>query len=257
MSATRIFDQHHYDLLNRARGDVVSQILGQLKPTLNLETAIDVGCGLGHFSGLLSSLGFHVTGVDGRSENVHESARRFPATQFFKINVEDAQITQLGTFDLVFCFGLLYHLENPLLAIRNLRGITKSLLLVEGLVYPGNDPIMGLVDETEYEDQGLRNFAFYPTEACLVKMLYRAGYANVYRFLMLPAHPEYQDAYGRPRNRTVLAASLKPLPTDLLSLIEEPSSASKPWLKTSSGDSSFVSRLRRIVNAVYRKKPTQ
>ena len=62
------------------------------------------------------------------------------------------------------------------------------MLLVEGLIYPGDDPIMGLVDETEYEDQGFRNFAFYPTEACLLKMLYRAGYANVYRFLMLPAH---------------------------------------------------------------------
>ena len=196
---------------------MVSQILGQLKPKLNLDTAVDVGCGLGHFSGLLNSLGFYVTGVDGRAENVQESARRFPATQFLNINVEDAQIAQLGTFDLVFCFGLLYHLENPLLAIRNLRAITKSLLLVEGLIYPGDDPIMGLVDETEYEDQGLRNFAFYPTEACLIKMLYRAGYSNVYRLLMLPAHPGYQDEPRRPRNRTVLAASLEPLPTDLLS----------------------------------------
>jgi SAM-dependent methyltransferase len=250
LSATRIFDQHHYELLNRARGDVVTRLLGQLKPELDLENAIDVGCGLGHFSGLLNSLGFHVIGVDGRAENVNESARRFPAIQFLNINVEDAQITQLGTFDLVFCFGLLYHLENPLLAIRNLRAMTSSMLLVEGLIYPGDDPIMGLVDETEYEDQGLRNFAFYPTESCLVKMLYRVGYANVYRFLMLAAHPEYRDAPGRPRNRTILAASLKPLTTELLAPIKEPSSATKPWLKTSNLGLSVVSRLRRIVNAV-------
>jgi SAM-dependent methyltransferase len=244
LSAPRIFDQHHYDLLNRARGEVVSRLLTDIQASMGLRTAVDVGCGLGHFASLLSSLGFEVSAVDGRSENALEAARRLPTIKFHTLNVEDPQLVHLGTFDLVFCFGLLYHLENPLLALRNLHAMTNTLLLVEGLVYPGDEPIMALVDETEYEDQGLRHFAFYPSEACLVKMMYRVGYSNVYRFAIPPAHPEYQEVHGRPKNRTVLAASLKPLATRLLSPIEEPRNAAKPWLTAPNGETSPISRLR-------------
>jgi len=47
------------------RGDVVSRACRRIKEPLSLRTAIDVGCGLGYFSGFLRSLGFDVTAVDG------------------------------------------------------------------------------------------------------------------------------------------------------------------------------------------------
>ena len=74
MASTRIFDQQHYYLLNSSRGEVVSRLLAEIKMPLGLRTAVDVGCGLGHFSGLLQSIGFEITGVDGRQQNVEESA---------------------------------------------------------------------------------------------------------------------------------------------------------------------------------------
>jgi 2-polyprenyl-3-methyl-5-hydroxy-6-metoxy-1,4-benzoquinol methylase len=104
---------------------------------LGLRTALDVGCGLGHFSGLLHSSGLQVSAVDGRQGNVEEGRRRYPQVSFRKFDAEDYALRELGKFDLVFCFGLLYHLENPMLTIRHLQAMTKTLLLVEAVTFPG------------------------------------------------------------------------------------------------------------------------
>lgn len=229
MSAPPVFDQQHYELLNRARGDVVRALLGELKGPLGLQTAVDVGCGLGYFSAFLKSLGFDVTAVDGRQQNLDEAQRRNPDIRFMQFDAEDAAIRSLGKFDLVFCFGLLYHLENPFLTIRHLHAMTRSLLLVEAVTYLGDDPIMGFVDEPGWEDQGLRNYAFYPTEACLIKMIYRAGFSSVFRFATIPDHPEYHDSVESRRIRTTLAASTIKVSSGLLTPVPEPPSARNPW----------------------------
>jgi hypothetical protein len=37
----------------------------------------------------------------------------------------------IGTFDLVFCAGVLYHLRNPFLAIEKMRSVTGKHLILE------------------------------------------------------------------------------------------------------------------------------
>lgn len=183
-------------------------MLEEVRGPMGLDKAVDVGCGLGHFSGFLNGLGLDVVGVDGRDENVREASRRFPKIPFNTVNVENPEIRELGRFDLVLCFGLLYHLENPLLAIRNLHEMTSKLLIVESVVFPGTTPIMALVDESQTEDQGINHFAFYPTGACLTKMIYRAGFPLVYEIACKPRLPEYVEAKGEGPSRIMLAAGL-------------------------------------------------
>ncbi len=86
------------------------------------------------------------------------------------------------------CFGLLYHLENPLLAIRNLRGLTEKCLLLESMCLPGEKPSMPLRAQPRQEDQSLTEVAWYSSEVSLVKMLYRSGFSMVYRVIPLPDH---------------------------------------------------------------------
>jgi len=243
-----IFDAVHYESLNTSRGAVVSALLAQLKEPLQLRTAIDVGCGLGYFSALLKSLGFEVSAVDGRQQNVEEANRRNPGINFACCDAQSPELLKQGKFDLVFCFGLLYHLENPFLTIRYLREMTRNLLLVEGVIYPGADPIMGLVDEGLTEDQGLNHVAFYPTESCLVKMLYRSGFAHVYRFQPLADHPEYRSTSRSRQVRTMLAASPTPLSTALLRQLPEAKSPEAPWDAYSGvSDRTLRGRIRSIL----------
>lgn len=255
MSAPRIFDEQHYERLNSSRAAVVSALLAELKQPLGLETALDVGCGLGYFSGLLHSLGLDVTAIDGRPENAEAAARRNPGVKFYSYNAEDPALQTLGKFDLVFCFGLLYHLENPLLAIRHLHAMTKKLMLVEGVILQGDKPIMALIDEEVYDDQGLNHLAFYPTEACLVKMIYRSGMKCVYRLKIQPNHPNYRSGSGMPRVRTVLAATVNPVSSKLLEATLEPGTAIRPWdPSTVTSEHEGLQKLRRFLRTSMPQK---
>ena len=245
MSATYVFDAKLYEGLNKARAEVVSRLLKEQIPKLGLSTAADIGSGPGFFSSLLRGLGMGVVAVDGRKENVEEAKRRYPEITFRVGNVEDEELCDLGHFDLVLCFGLLYHLENPLLAIHNLRAITGSLLLVDSVIFPGDEPVMALIDEEPLQDQGLRHLAFYPTESCLIKMLFRAGYLNVFKFRQQPIHPDYHAKADSRRVRTVLAASLNRIDSPLLIEQKEPASSIRPWDPRSGFRPTALERLTR------------
>jgi FkbM family methyltransferase len=232
LPGSRIFDQPHYELLNQSRGDFVRRVLPSLKRNLQLDTALDVGCGLGHFSNILLNMGFRTQAIDGRAANVEEAIRRYPEAAFSVGDIEDQRVAELGTVDLVFCFGLLYHLENPFRAIRNLKALTGKVLILESMIVPSEAPEMLLRDEASIEDQSLRNVAFYPTEACLVKMLYRAGYGAVYRTTELPDHPAFRQTRRTARSRTVLIGSLQPLALAGVQLCPEPSEVRDPWVRS-------------------------
>ena len=101
--------------------------------------------------------------------------------EFRVADAEDGRVGSLGKFDLTLCFGLLYHLENPFAAIRNLFALTAKVALLEAMCLPGDEPVLGVREEGPTEDQALRYIALYPTENCLVKLLYRSGFPFVYR----------------------------------------------------------------------------
>lgn len=250
MSAPRVFDLEHYEFLNRARGDIVSQLLPEIRKQCNLQTAIDIGCGLGYFSQLLKSLGFHVTAVDGRQQNVDEAQRRNQDIRVLQVDAEDPRMISLGKFDLVFCFGLLYHLENPMSVIRQLKEMTGNLLLVEAVVYPSDEPIMALIEESQHEDQGLNHIAFYPTETCLLKMFYRAGFTHAYIFSTIPDHPDYVAQRRKPRIRTMVAASHTLVQTKALVRVPEPESPVHPCTLAGLQMDNTAEKIRR-----FAKKP--
>jgi len=199
-----------------------------------MKTAADVGCGVGRFSSFLQEVGYEVTGIEGREHNVLEARSRYPDIEFHQGNVEDEAILRQGMFDLVLCFGLLYHLENPLLAIRHLRALTKRGLLLESMCIPDPNVSMVLLTEPRLENQSLTDVAFYPSENCLVKMLYRAGFRAVYRLAVLPDHEEFRETPELKRRRTVLFASVEPVGSALLVPIAEPNEPASPWEKSPS-----------------------
>src|SRR6266705_726996 len=160
-SPQTVFDQSHYLKLIEARGETIRRVVNELKPAMELSTALDAGCGVGFFAKILQDAGLNVRGFDGRMENVEQACNRFPGIPFEQGDVENLEIRKLGEFDLVLCFGLIYHLENPLLAIRNLYALTAKCLLLESMCLPDAEPWMLLREEPSTEDQSLTDVAFY------------------------------------------------------------------------------------------------
>jgi FkbM family methyltransferase len=245
--AQTVFDQQHYLELIQARSETIRLLLPQLKEALNLSSALDVGCGLGFFSQLLRECGLGVRGFDGRPENIDEAQRRYPEISFEVGDVQSASIPKIGVFDFVLCFGLLYHLENSMSAVRNLRALTRHVLMLESMCLPQSEPWMLLRNEPSDGDQSLTDVAFYPSEGCIVKMLYRGGFSAVYRLKILPDHDEFRETSRFVRRRTVLLACDAPIDLPGLKLLPEPQEAAYPWAKRSAGAKSLTQRVRHFL----------
>lgn len=232
MSTTeqKVFDLAHTQGLTNARLDFLNEWLPQVAKAHELRTALDVGCGVGHFSAYLSDMGFQVTAIDGRAENVEEARNRYSSIPFYTMDVEDSIIKQLGVFDLVLCFGLLYHLENPFSAVRNLFAMTGKILLIESACAPSRLPVAVLLSEGSDEDQSLHRVAFYPSESCLAKLLYRAGFPFVYRFGRLPSHRDFRTTFLQKQVRTMLIASKTRLSFPIFHSTHEPREIHNLWV---------------------------
>ena len=229
MPQNRVFDTPPARALEQAKIALLREPIAEWKTQFGLNTAWDVGCGVGYFSLLLAELGFQTRALDGRAENAEESMRRIPNLDVRVADVEDPSLPGLGRADLVFCLGLLYHLENPFLAIRNLAQLTGKLMVVESMCTWDTLPVLYLLEEGPTEDQGLRHIAFYPSESCLVKMLYLSGFSFVYRFNNLPKNVDFQSSLDQTKRRTMLVASRVEISSSSVTLVPEISATYYPW----------------------------
>ncbi len=216
-----VFDNPRAVRLNQARKIFFDDLIPDLKTNLDLCTALDVGTGYGYFSNYLNELGFSVHSCDARSENIAEAKRRYPDIEFMIHNVEEPVVEPKATYDLVLCLGLLYHLENPFRAIRNLFQLTNKLLIVSTMIAPGRTPTAILSEEWESINQGLNYIALIPTETCFIKMLYKSGFPYAYKCITLPAHQDFRASLLVKRLRTVLIASHVKLHHPVLKLVSE------------------------------------
>jgi SAM-dependent methyltransferase len=242
-----IFDTPHSRRFVEARQAVLRPILQGIREKGKVQSAADVGCGVGYFSGFLKEQGFDVVGFDGRLENVQEAKRRYPDIEFHLANVEDPSILHHCSFDLVLCVGLLYHLESPLRALRNLAAMADQLLLIESYATPQKETAFYLREEPCLKDQSLTTLALYPSESSLIKICYKVGFSAVYRFVPLPDHEDFQDHASRKRQRTMLLAAKAPAQFSGMPLIPEPQDFSDPWQTAVGRVLGLAGRLKRLL----------
>lgn len=251
MTVTSPFDTPDAADFNRKREEFVVPILDSLIRAHALRTALDVGCGFGFFSQSLADLGLKVSAIDARSENVSVAKTRSPEVDFRVGNIEAVALENFGAYDLVYCAGVLYHLENPLRALRNLVALTGKVLLIETVIAPFESQIAVLYEEPQLANQGVNYVACVPTESWFIKALYRVGFPFVYRAKTLPSHRDFRSSFIRQRRRTVLFASTARLEHAVLRLAAEPP-ATNPYLWDRSGLSLFLKHegLRSLLKSV-------
>jgi tRNA (mo5U34)-methyltransferase len=204
--------------IHQTREQMVISALDQYFPDgLAGKYCLDVACNEGYFSHLLFQRGAVVKGVDVRELNI-ERARKIqvilghdPRRLVFEVgdflNNNDAS----NTYDLTLFLGLLYHLENPMGAIRTLHRITRTLCIVETQLTRQNAPVISGWGQTgvalelpaslaiySEPDMDLNNLAasgslsFIPNAAAVHQFLSAAGFRQV---IQLPAKPGANGQY--------------------------------------------------------------
>jgi SAM-dependent methyltransferase len=189
-SAT-VFDTDAAYRINAARLDWLKES-GLVKPGVRV---LDAGAGIGHFLPYYLGLGCHVVAVEGRPENVALLKARHPTVDARVGDVQRLDPEPLGTFDLIHCFGLLYHLESPIAALRLFRQICVGRLILETMVCDSSRPVSVIADETKAASQALDGLGCRPSPAFLAVALNRVGFRYVYGASPPPRHEDFQFAW--------------------------------------------------------------
>lgn len=222
------FDTEGAKKLNEARMLFLKKFLNDCKSYIKIDSALDCGCGIGYFSAFLSDLGYKVIAFDARKENIEEAKSKFFAKNiiFWEGNIEDFNfIKNLNKHDLILCFGLLYHLENPVLALRNLGEVFKSLMIIETMVYPYKDAALFYKEESVAADQSINYIALVPTSKLIIKILQNMNLGYVYEVKKgVVSHPDFNDTIFLKNARKIFVVSNTKLPFNYLELKE-----SKPF----------------------------
>jgi SAM-dependent methyltransferase len=216
-----LFDQPYYLAINQARWTVFEHLLAAVRRTSPIESVLDAGCGPGWFADRMTGAGLKVLGVDARVELVIEARQRAPKARFEAFDFDRADLDDAPEpCDAVFAFGLLYHLENPLRALRVLRACGRRAVFLETMIIPERTATARLVPENPNETQGFHGLALVMTPTAIVHALFAVGFAHVYVYEGGVDHPDFADTPERHRRREIFLAVDAPVSDPTLREVE-------------------------------------
>lgn len=96
------------------------------------------------------------------------------------LSVYDHDPDDIGEFDLVLCYGLIYHLRHPLRALDALRRVCRGACIIEthALLCSEDAPLMAFYEDNVCE--GSQTNWCGPTTACMAHWMKSAGFSQVY-----------------------------------------------------------------------------
>ncbi|MHB1575709.1 MAG: class I SAM-dependent methyltransferase [Candidatus Dormibacteria bacterium] len=133
-------------------------------------TVIDLGCLEGGYTVEFARAGFDATGLEAREVNFSRcqlvaSQLRLPNLHFVRDDVRN--LAQYPLFDVVFCSGLLYHLDRPATFLKLLGERSRRLLILQthyslGSGVPAHFDLSELVEHDGHLGRWYREFAEEP-----------------------------------------------------------------------------------------------
>lgn len=224
---TEVFHSNHY-LRHTARR---LEHLASLGLDLVNKRVFEPGAGIGDHTQFYLDRGCSVHASEPREENLSVMRERFAGDGRVTLEAIDLEHPPAGSpsgYDIVHCYGLLYHLSDPTEAIRYLAGCAGEMMLVELCVSFGENEALNTVEETQaHASQAVSGYGCRPTRPWVEARL-REHFEHVYYPLTQPAHPEFpldwessppsaSDENKKALSRAVFVASRGPIDNSLLS----------------------------------------
>ena len=184
------FDKKGALIINKAR----LEHLGTLGLPLEGRSVLEVGAGVGLLTGFWEDRDCRVISTEGRFVNVAENLQRHPWREgrVFQRDLEQVgSHADLGQFEIVFAYGILYHVADPQQVIQDLAEICTDLFLIETRVYPVDDGQVHPWQDGGGLNQALNRQSCRPARDWIMDQLReRLGYA--YTTITQPTHPQFR-----------------------------------------------------------------
>jgi hypothetical protein len=186
-------------------------------------SVLEVGAGIGDHSHYYIDRGCRVTITEARAENLRYLAARYPTSDVRFLDMDSPATVEGSPFDVIHCYGLLYHLSRPEQALEFLSQNTSRLLILETCVSFGESAEVNLTGEPRSNPtQSYSGVGCRPTRAWVFRELQRL-FDHVYLPRTQPCHEEFPLDWTAPQKhsaglqRAVFIASRERLDNELLS----------------------------------------
>jgi hypothetical protein len=195
--------------------------LASLRIPVSGMSVLEVGAGIGDHSNYYIDRGCDITITETRRENLDHLVSRYPGASVLHLDLDTPDRLLNGPFDIVHCYGTLYHLKNPELALAFLGQACSKILFLETCVSFGEDEEINLVKESQKNpSQAYSGIGCRPTRPWILSRL-RRDFEYVYIPVTQPNHEEFPLDWTQPEihqglSRSIFIASKTELRNDLL-----------------------------------------
>ena len=157
---------------------------------LQNKTVLDIGAWDGYFSFLAEDRGAIVTATDsinhswglvGTGKKGFDCAKKIRQSNVkeYISEVLDLSPLTVGMFDIVFCFGVLYHVKAPYLLLDIIYQLTKEFAIIE-TASANNLCNKSILEYYRLEFDNDPSNYFRPNINCLIAMLADVGFSDVH-----------------------------------------------------------------------------
>jgi len=175
----------------------------------------DIACHEGWFATQIALRGAkNVLGIDVRADHIKKAREikaisGIPNLLFDQLDLFSLTPKKTGTFTLTLFLGILYHLNNPMDALRVARSITESVCVVETQVLVGSSklectwgcsttkksgPGIAVLPSDENHFFGKNSLTFVPSIEALYIMLFSVGFSRIYQCIPPKmVHEQYRN----------------------------------------------------------------
>jgi SAM-dependent methyltransferase len=184
-------------------------------------SVLEVGAGIGDHTSFFLDRGCQVVTSDARRTNLEILRSRYPDLRVLQMDLDDPPGMFNEVFDIVYSYGLLYHLKNPSEAIEFMSRCCGNMLLLETCVSFGDGESINFVKEDMANpSQATSGEGCRPTRKWVYDQLKR-HFEFVYLPVTQPNHEEFPiDWSSSPPedrlSRAIFIASRKKITHNLL-----------------------------------------
>jgi len=202
--------------------------LSSLELDLSHKTVLEVGAGIGEHTRFYIDLKCQILTTEARKENLHILNERYRDTETVRVKHLNLSMPESlnEKFEIIHCYGLLYHVSNPSQVLQFLAAHCNGTLLLETCLSLENEEKINLLSEPiENPTQSIEGVGCRPSRPWVWNELKKL-FPYVYATKRQPIHDEFPLKWS-PENfqkntltRAVFIASRQPLnSTHLVSLL--------------------------------------
>jgi SAM-dependent methyltransferase len=217
----RTAEQHFHTRLYLRHNARRQDHLATLGLDLSNKSVLEVGAGIGDHTTFFLDRGCNVLCTEPREENLNVIRRRFesaPNVTVEQLDLDAALPTAAPRYDVVYCYGVLYHLSRPAEALAWMCDRATDLLLLETCVsFSSEDKPFPVSEKASLQSQSITGTGCRPSRVWVMNRL-REKMPHVYVTATQPRHSEFPLDWTKSRTmsftglaRAVFVASRAPL----------------------------------------------